>query len=247
MKIRSFAMIAALALAPVALAQTPTTPKPDDKTSAPSKTSAAGRGGMEGKAKLSADDVKIVAHLHHLNLMEIDLGKAAQKSSNASVKSYGDTLVTDHGSADKDLMAFAKAHKLNMIPAEKPQTDAERQEKKEMAAAMARVKALRGAEFDREFLNMALTDHEKELTKIDTAIGSASNPDLQALLRDYKPVLQRHADQARNLQKEFESSSSPPGQQMPPGGQPQGDQPPQGRESQPPQPQPPQPQPPRSN
>jgi hypothetical protein len=32
-------------------------------------------------------------------------------------------------------------------------------------------------------------------------MSSAENPDLQTFLKDFKPALQKHADQARDLQK----------------------------------------------
>lgn len=183
MKLRSIALVAALALPAIAAADTTT------KTPATATTA------------LSAGDTKIVAHLHHVNLMEIDLGKAAQKSSNAGVKSYGDSLVKDHTQSDKDLTAFAKAHKLAMIPMDKPATDADKQEQKDMMDQVTKLKAMKGAEFDKMFLDMMANGHDKELAKIDAAMGSVENGDLKVMLTAVKPVLQKHADTARDLQK----------------------------------------------
>lgn len=191
MKLRAFAIIAALALPTFALA--------DNKTPKPDKAPAA--------AKLSDGDVKIISHLHHVNQMEIDVGKVAQKAGTASVKSYSDTLEKEHQSADKDLTAFAKKHGLATIPADKPATDADNQEQKDMTTQVAHLKTLKGADFDREFLNMMVTGHDKELVKIDVSIGTAGDPDLQTMLTSsIKPMLQRHADQARDLQKSPQAS-----------------------------------------
>ena len=196
MKLRALAIIisanAALALPTLAIA--------DDNTPTTTKADAA--------AKLSDGDAAIVAHLHHVNQMEIDLGKVAQKSGTAGVKTYGQTLVTDHQSADKDLTAFAHSHKLATIPAHKPTTDADKQDDKAMQSQVTKLKTLKGADFDREFLAMMATGHDKELTKIDTSISSATDPDLQAMLKTTKPVLQRHADQARDLQKTTPQASA---------------------------------------
>jgi len=201
MKIRALAIISALALPAVALA--------DDKTPADTTKS------DPASAKLSDSDAKIVAHLHHVNQMEIDLGKAAQKSGTAGVKTYGQTLVTDHQSSDKDLTSFAKTHKLATIPADKPMTDADKQEDKEMQSQVTKLKSLKGAEFDREFLNMMAAGHDKELAKIDVAMGAATDPDLQSLLKATKPVLQRHADQARDLQKNPQAAADAPSDNVP--------------------------------
>ncbi|TMQ10799.1 MAG: DUF4142 domain-containing protein, partial [Deltaproteobacteria bacterium] len=141
--------------------------------------------------------------------MEIDLGKVAQRSASARVKSYAETIVTDHQSADKDLLSFARSHKLMGIPADKPQSDADREDDKAMTTQAAHLKSLKGAEFDKEYLNMMVTGHEKELAKIDTSISSASDSDLQNMLKTLKPVLQRHADQGRDLQKSPQASAEP--------------------------------------
>jgi putative membrane protein len=215
MMIRVLAIVTALALPSVALADPDKTPpadktpdKPTDKTNekttdkAPLKT--------DKSTKLSAGDVKIIAHLHHVNQMEITLGQVAQKSGTAHVKDYAKTLVSDHQSADKDLTAFAKAHKVAAIPADKPMTDADRQDEKDMTTAMAHIKSLKGAEFDKEYLNMMVSGHDKELTKIDVSISGATDPDLKSMLQSVKPVLQRHADQARDLQKSPQASSNMP-------------------------------------
>ncbi|HEU4726904.1 MAG TPA: DUF4142 domain-containing protein [Kofleriaceae bacterium] len=225
MKLRALVILSALALPAAALADNDKTPpsKTPDKTTDKSSDSDRSMDKTGGKttapttpsnektaAKLSADDTKIISHVHHVNQVEIDLGKVAQKSGGASVKSYAENLVSDHQSSDKDLTAFAKAHKVAAIPAEKPQTDADRQDQKDMMTKVAHLKTLKGAEFDKEYLNMMVADHEKELAKIDTSIGTANDPDLQTLLRSVKPMLQRHADQARDLQKNNPQASNEP-------------------------------------
>jgi putative membrane protein len=147
--------------------------------------------------------------------MEINLAQLAQKSGSANVKDYAKTLLSDHQTADKDLTAFAKSHKLMTIPADKPASDADRQDDKDMTAAMAKIKTLKGEAFDREYLNMMVQGHDKELTKIDVAISGAGDPDLKSLLQGVKPVLQRHADQARDLQKSPQASTNTPPDKLP--------------------------------
>ena len=194
MKIRALAIVAALALPGIAAA---------DNTNEKTTNTAPAAG------KLADSDVKIVAHLHHVNQMEIDLGKAAQKSTTPGVKAYGDTLVKDHTSNDKDLTTYAKAHKLAAIPADKPESEADQQEHKDMMAKVAELKKLKGSAFDTMFLDMMVSGHDKELAKIDASIGATTDTDLQALLKATKPVLQSHADRARDLQKSPQASAEP--------------------------------------
>jgi putative membrane protein len=218
MNVRAFILVAALATPSLALADEPkpqnppmsgdkTNPSPDgDKTTGNDKSMDKDKPAAKD-AKLSAADTKVIAHLHHVNQMEIELSKLAQKSSNTQIKNYASTIVTDHQSADKDLMAFAKSHKLANIPADKPDSETDRQADKDMTTAVAHLKTLKGAEFDKEYLNMMVSGHDKELAKIDVSAGSANDPDLQSMLKSLKPVLQRHADQARDLQKSPQASN----------------------------------------
>lgn len=165
--------------------------------------------------KLSDADTKIVAHLHHVNQMELSLAKQAQKQGTSHVKDYAGTIITDHQSADRDLTTLAKNHKVATIPADKPQTDADRQDEKDMTVSMARLKTLKGADFDKEYINMMVTGHDKELTRIDTSMSAANDPDLKGLLVATKPVLQRHADAARDLQKSPQASLDTPAAKQP--------------------------------
>jgi predicted outer membrane protein len=205
MKIRALAIISALALPTVAFADDP---KPSDADA--TKATASDTTNATGKTdKLSDGDAKIVAHLHHVNQMEIDLGKTAQKSGTSAVKPYATTLVSDHQSSDKDLTAFAKTHKMGSIPADKPMTDSDKQDQKEMQGMVSHLKTLKGTDFDNAFLAMMVSGHDKELANIDTSISAASDPDLQSMLKSVKPVLQRHSDQARDLQKGPQASTNP--------------------------------------
>lgn len=213
MKLRAFAILAALA-APGLAGATPADTPPTNPTNHNAPTNNSPNSKAMG-AKLSDADIKTVSHLHHVNQMEITLAREAQRQGTARVKDYASTLLTDHESADKDLTAFAKAHHLTTIPADKPMTDADRQGDKDMTTAMAHLKALKGADFDKAYLDMMVTGHDKELTRIDVAISSASDPDLKSLLQNVKPVLQRHADQARDLLKSPQASANPPASSMP--------------------------------
>lgn len=172
----------------------------DAKTSAPPKTADTTKDTAK-KQKLTANELQVLAHYHELNMLEIDLGKAAMKNgSSQAVKAYGEMLVKDHGDSDKKLKAFAKKTG-QMIPKHKPATVAARQEKADTKREAAALVKLEGADFDREYLRMMVAGHEKELARIDTKIAEVGNSELADMLRAKKPVLQHHADQARELQK----------------------------------------------
>ena len=204
MRIKALAVIAALA-APVIVYADNTTSKDKDTSTKPEK--------------LGDAELQVMGHYHHVNQIEIDLGKLAEKrGSTQAVKDYGKTLVTDHQQNDKDLMAFAKKHG-QKIPAEKPITDDDKKAAKDAKAMTDRLHTLKGAEFDREYLQMMVNDHEKELATIDTNVGMVTDSDLAQMVRDVKPVLQRHADAARDLMKNEPQASADqmPKEEMPKG------------------------------
>jgi len=231
MKLRAFAIVAALVTPGIASAtpadtpptntptnNAPTNNSPNNQPANPTPDKSPPRGTAsdassnkgDKSAKLSDADAKVISHLHHVNQMEITLAKDAQRQGTKNVKDYASTLITDHQSADKDLTAFAKAHQLTTIPADKPATDADRQDDKDMTEQMAKLKTLKGADFDKAYLNMMVAGHDKELTKIDVAISATGDPDLKSMLQNIKPVLQRHADQARDLLKNPQASLDQP-------------------------------------
>ena len=198
MKIHALLFTAALAFPSIALADSPT---PSPTKPAPTEKS----------AKLSDDEVKIVAHLHHVNQMEITLGKEAKMKGTAAVKKYGEMLVKDHSTADKELTAMAKKKGLAKIPAVTPATEEEKAEMKAQHESMAGLKKLKGADFDREYLRMMVEGHDKELAKSDVFLASAQDADLKTTLEARKTSLQRHADAARELQKgNAQASATPP-------------------------------------
>jgi putative membrane protein len=151
--------------------------------------------------KLTPAELQVIAHYHAVNQMEIDLGKTAkQKGASAAVKEYGAMLVKDHSESDTKLKALAKkSHQT--IPAEKPATEADKQEIAMAKATAAKLKKQKRMQFDALFLMTMVDGHEKELAKIDGKIGAVENTELADLLRATKPVLQHHADHARELQK----------------------------------------------
>ena len=191
MRIKTFMLIAALGLPAIAAAD-------DTKTKASDK---------EKPAKLSTADLAIVTHVHHVNVMEIDLGKLGQKHGSAAVKRYGEQLVRDHGASDKAVIGFAKARGTAVIAPEKPDTEADQKQAQASMDRIAKLKTLKGADFDREFLTMMAEDHDREVKRIDAAILATTDADLKKLLEADRPVLQRHADNARELLKSSPQAS----------------------------------------
>lgn len=189
----------------IALLSTPfaVSANPQQSTSAPAAQQAqqGQQGQQKQKQKLSEKQLQIAAHYHEDNRMEIALGKEASKrATTPDVKAYGQRLVKDHEDFDKQLTSMIKQSGQKM-PKEKPATEAEKKMQKSNKEKEAKIKKLKGASFDREYLSFMVEDHEHALAGIDQHISEAGNSELATALENVKPVLQRHLDQARDLQK----------------------------------------------
>jgi putative membrane protein len=154
-------------------------------------------------SKLSDLDTQMIAHQHAVNQTEIAMGKLAQANGSAAVKKYGATLLKDHTQGDKDITALAKKKGVATIPADTAMSDAD---KKDQADMTAKMKGMKGADFDRMFLDMMAAAHDREITKISADIAVVTDADLKAALDKTKPVLQSHSDTAKSLQKTVTSS-----------------------------------------
>ena len=192
MKIKTFLFTILLAIPTTAMAD-----KATDKTSDKSTD----RTQTTEKTSLSEDDIKVISHLKHTNDMEIQLGKLAKTNGTAATKAYGNSLVKDHTANNTKLTALAKKKGLSTIPMEEPTTEEQKQDHQAMMDTMAKLKTLRGAEFDQEFIPAMISDHDADIGKVDAAIASSKDADLVTFLKATRPVLQKHADAARELQK----------------------------------------------
>ena len=161
------------------------------------------------QSKLADAELQVLAHVHRVNQMEIDMGRLAEKQGTTpAIKAYGAMLVKDHKSNDRDALALAKRHD-QTIPKEVATNEADKAQMKADDEMADKLKAEKGTDFDRDFLAMAVTGHERELGRIDTAVGQAQADDLQSFLKGMKPVLQHHLDAARDLQKANAQAANP--------------------------------------
>ncbi len=157
-----------------------------------------------GKAKatnvtLSDADKAVLQHHHAVNVFEIDMGKLAATRATAPVKKYGAMLVADHTKADKQALALARARGAKLEDHPAPASEAEAADHKKHMELMDRLKTLQGADFDREYLTAMEEGHTKEVGYLTTAIAGVTDAKLKAHLETVKPVVEKHATQAKDL------------------------------------------------
>ena len=143
--------------------------------------------------KPAVTDAQIAQIVVTANTIDIENGKIAVKESKtASVDEFANLMIKDHTAVNDKATALVK--KLNVKP---EPSDTSKSLKDQADKEQAKLKGLKGAEFDRAYLENEVAYHKQVLGAItDTLIPSAQNAELKQLLVDVKPAFQAHLDHA---------------------------------------------------
>lgn len=127
-------------------------------------------------------------------MMEVQLGDLAQKiSQNKAIQDYGKMLVDDHSSLNNDLKDLAGKKNITL-----PTTVKSDQQNK-----IDKLSKKTGTDFDKDFISMAVNDHEKDIDKFKKAGEKITDSDFKDFIVKALPKLQKHLDQAKDLKKKM--------------------------------------------
>lgn len=114
-------------------------------------------------------------------MMEVELGQLAQsQASNARVKEFGAKMVADHQKANSELKTIAEKNGI-ILPAEYPA---------DVRAHVDSMKNLKGAAFDKHYMDMMVNDHVKTLNLFKNA--GVGKDVLKDFVAHTLPVLESH-------------------------------------------------------
>jgi putative membrane protein len=148
---------------------------------------------------IPADPKAQLERLHHINQMEIQLGRLAQQNGmSQDVKSYGEMLVRDHTTADERLMSYAQQKGLK-LSTPKPMDDMERKVMAAERAALEKFQVLKGQPFDAAFLAHMVGDHDMALGKVMAAQQNVTDTALTPVLQQHAQAITQHRQQAHTL------------------------------------------------
>jgi putative membrane protein len=131
-------------------------------------------------------------------MAEVELGKlASTKATNAEVKKFGQMMVTDHTAANNELKALAtkKGWKLP--------TEIDSSHK----STADDLKGRNGADFDKEYVEEMVDDHETDVKAFEDKANNAADPDLKAFAQKTLPVLRKHLDAIKAIQAKMNNSA----------------------------------------
>ena len=120
---------------------------------------------------------------------EVAIGQLAQSQGQSqAVKDFGKLLVRDHGAHKQKLAALAQTAGVSVTdePTDQGKADLEK------------LKALHGAEFDKQFKTMMVDDHTKDIAKYEKQ-ASSGDAQTAALAQETLPTLRKHLDAANGL------------------------------------------------
>ena len=149
-------------------------------------------------ANNSADvDLDYIAKVHQANQKEIEVAQMAlDKAESSRVKSYARKLLNDHQAADKKLMAYVDRKNLDRSKVEAMSTGGTTPGSTD---AHSRLQNLSGADFDREFVNVMLDEHDKAIDMVKSARDAATDRELRGFYGSIVPKLEQHRKMARDL------------------------------------------------
>lgn len=128
------------------------------------------------------------------NMMEVQVGNLAQKNSkNKAVQDFGKMLVDDHTSANNDLKDIAAKKNINL-----PNTVTSDQQDK-----IDKLSKETGSDFDKDFIPMAVDDHQNDIDKYKKAGDNLTDQDLKDFIVKTLPTLQKHLDKAKEIKNKM--------------------------------------------
>ena len=138
-----------------------------------------------------------IAHIAY-TAGQLDIAAAKQalsRSSNKDVRAYAEGMVNDHTAVNKKALDLVK--KLKVTP---EINDTSRALTKAAADKRAELSKLKGAEFDKNYIDNEVAYHKTVNGALETTlIPSASNPELKSLLQDGLKIFQGHQQHAEQV------------------------------------------------
>ncbi len=141
-----------------------------------------------------------VAHIFlTANLGEVMTSEVgAQRAATEPVRMLSQAMVAHHNQTAQQTEQMAARARISLQP-NKVSTHLDNTAR----ATATRLRALSGAAFDRMHMESQVVMHQNTLDLLDhTLIPNARNADLAAMLRQARPVVAQHLDQARALHRQ---------------------------------------------
>ncbi|MFL5330737.1 MAG: DUF4142 domain-containing protein [Gemmataceae bacterium] len=137
------------------------------------------------------DDTDFIKKAASAGMLEVELGKLGQtKGTRDEVKTFGERMVTDHTKANTELMTVATAMGVTV-----PKSMSDKHQK-----MYSHFKNYNGKNFDKDYMDHMVKDHDEDVAEFKKASQSAKNADLKAFATKTLPVIEEHLKMAKDIQ-----------------------------------------------
>jgi len=138
----------------------------------------------------AVSDEQFVQKATASGMAEVELGKlGVQQAMSEDVKKFSQQMVDDHTKANKELSSLAATKKFTAATSvEKAHQDAH-----------DKLSKLKGADFDRAFMDQMVKDHEEAVALFTAKSQDAKDADLKTFATNTLPKLKEHLKMARDL------------------------------------------------
>jgi putative membrane protein len=148
--------------------------------------------GGAGSAFSAENDQAFIKKVIQGNLGEVQIGQLAQKNgSSDAVKSFGQTLVTDHTANNDKAKTVASA--IGVTPPTDPSPEATK--------TIDKLSKLTGAAFDKEFAKDMVADHRKDIKEF-SVMAKGKNTEVADFAKQTLPTLRKHLQLAETAEKQ---------------------------------------------
>jgi putative membrane protein len=149
--------------------------------------------------KMDNSDISAMKQVAQANLNEIAAGKTGvEKAQSPDVKNFAQKMVDDHGRMLEDLRTLAKKKDV-ALPQDANMKD---------MAQMKLMERKSGADFDREYMEHMVKDHEKDLKDVQDFAAKAKDAELKAALQKAAPKIKAHLELAQRISQSAAAGSS---------------------------------------
>ena len=148
---------------------------------------------------LSQADANFVKEAAIGSKFEVETGQLAERNAaNAQVKQFGARMVQDHGNASKQLNAIVSG-KGATLPQELDPKHAQLHD---------RLARLKGAEFDRAYMDAMVKDHDEDSQKFGQEADNGNDPDIKQFARTTLAVIKDHDRMAHEIANSLVATGS---------------------------------------
>jgi putative membrane protein len=149
-------------------------------------------------------DPQIAAIVVTANQVDIDAGKLTIATTHTQdVREFAQRMITDHTGVNKSAVDLVT--KLKVTPQDNPTSQSLKAGGEEN---LKNLKTLKGAAFDKAYIDHEVAYHEQVLDALDKVlIPNASNAELKALLVQVRPAFVAHLEHAKKIQTALAAKS----------------------------------------